>query len=84
MAESMTPHRTVPALGGLAGVLAGGGFCLLHLPGWGIGPVMVYIATVGVALSFFAWRRDLLANIVAHAVVDGMALIVMPALALVH
>jgi hypothetical protein len=31
-------------------------------------------------MSFFAWRRDLLANIIAHTIVDGMALVVVPAL----
>ena len=42
---------------------------------------LTYFVAVGLAMSFFAWRRDLLANIVAHTIVDGMALVVMPGLA---
>ena len=65
----------------LAGIVAGAVFSLLHLPNWGAGPVLAYFVAVGLAMSFFAWRRDLLANIVAHTVVDGMALVVVPAFA---
>jgi membrane protease YdiL (CAAX protease family) len=65
----------------LAGLVAGVVFSLLHLPNWGVGPVLTYFVAIGVAMSFFAWRRDLLANIVAHTVVDGMGLVVIPALA---
>ena len=65
----------------LAGIVAGAVFSLLHLPNWGVGPVLTYVVAVGVAMSFFAWRRDLLANIVAHTIVDGMGLVVIPALA---
>jgi membrane protease YdiL (CAAX protease family) len=59
-----------------AGIVATAVFSLLHFPTWGIGPVLTYFVAVGVAMSFFAWRRDLLANIVAHTIVDGMALVV--------
>ena len=65
----------------LAGIVAGTVFSLFHLPLRGVGPVLTYFVIVGVAWSFFAWRRDLLANIVAHTIVDGMALVVMPAFA---
>lgn len=65
----------------LAGIVAGAVFSLLHLPNWGVGPVLTYFVAVGLAMSFFAWRRDLLANIVAHTIVDGMGLVVIPALA---
>jgi len=51
---------------------------LLHLPHWGVGPVLAYFVTGGLAVGFFAWRQDLLANIVAHVTVDGMGLVVMP------
>ena len=40
-------------------------------------PSLTFVA-VGLAMSFFAWRRDLLANIVAHTIVDGMALVIIP------
>jgi membrane protease YdiL (CAAX protease family) len=68
----------------LAGVIAGAAFSLLHLPNWGVGPVLTYFVAVGLAMSFFAWRRDLLANIVAHTIVDGMGLVVIPALSSVR
>jgi len=65
----------------LAGIVAATVFSLLHLPNWGVGPVLTYFVAVGLAMSFFAWRRDLIANIVAHTIVDGMGLVVVPALA---
>jgi membrane protease YdiL (CAAX protease family) len=64
----------------LAGMVAVAVFSLLHLPNWGVGPVLTYFVAVGLAMGFFAWRRDLLANIVAHTVVDGMALVIIPVL----
>jgi membrane protease YdiL (CAAX protease family) len=63
-----------------AGILAVVVFSLLHLTNWGVGPVLTYFVAIGLAMGFFAWRRDLLANIVAHTIVDGMALVVVPAL----
>jgi membrane protease YdiL (CAAX protease family) len=54
----------------------------LHFPNWGIGPVLAYFVAVGLAVAFFVWRRDLLANIVAHVIVDGMSLVIVPALTL--
>ena len=65
----------------MAGIVATVVFSLLHLPNWGGGPVLTYFVAIGLAMSFFAWRRDLLANIFAHTVVDGMGLVVIPALA---
>jgi uncharacterized protein len=54
--------------------------CLLHLPHWGIGPVLIYLPVGVVSTAFFVWRRDLLANMIAHVIADGMALVIMPAL----
>jgi CAAX protease family protein len=68
----------------LAGIVAVAVFSLLHLPNWGVGPVLTYFVAVGLAMGFFAWRRDLLANIVAHTVVDGMALVIIPVLSSVR
>jgi membrane protease YdiL (CAAX protease family) len=68
----------------LAGIVAVAVFSLLHLPSWGVGPVLTYFVAVGLAMGFFAWRRDLLANIVAHTAVDGMALVIIPALSSVR
>jgi uncharacterized protein len=62
----------------LAGAIAVAAASLLHLPHWGVGPVLAYLVTGGLAVGFFAWRQDLLANIVAHVTVDGMGLVVMP------
>jgi membrane protease YdiL (CAAX protease family) len=53
---------------------------VLHFPTWGLGPVLAYVVAVGVTTGFFMWRRDLLANIVAHVAVDGMALVIVPGL----
>ena len=53
---------------------------LLHFPNWGAGPVLAYLVTGAVATSFFAWRRDLLANMVAHVTTDAMALVIIPAI----
>jgi membrane protease YdiL (CAAX protease family) len=64
----------------LAGIIAVAVFSLLHLPNWGVGPVLTYFIAVGLGMGFFAWRRDLLANIVAHTIVDGWGLVVIPAL----
>jgi hypothetical protein len=36
----------------------------------GTGPVLAYLVTGGLAVGF-AWRKDLLANVVAHVAVDG-------------
>ena len=68
--EALTRSRVI------AGIIATVAFAFLHLPNWGIGPVLAYLVAIGIAVAFFAWRRDLLANIVAHAVVDGMGLLV--------
>ena len=68
----------------VAGMAAGAVFSLLHLPNWGVGPVLTYVVAVGLAMAFFAWRRDLLANIVAHTLVDGMALVIIPVLSSVR
>ena len=50
----------------------------LHLPSWGIGAVLAYFVAVGIGAGFFVWRRDLLANIVAHVAVDAWALVIVP------
>jgi len=64
----------------LAGIITVALVSFLHLPHWGIGPVLGYFVAVGLAVAFFVWRRDLLANIVAHFTVDGMGLVIVPVL----
>ena len=74
--------RLVFAIGNrwIAGLLAVSVFALLHFPYWGAGPVLIYVFTAGITTAFFAWRMDLLANVVAHVIVDGLALVIVPAL----
>lgn len=62
----------------VAGMLTVTIVSLLHLPNWGIGPVLAYLVAVSVAVAFFVWRRDLLANIVAHVTVDAFGLVIIP------
>jgi membrane protease YdiL (CAAX protease family) len=62
----------------LAGALTLAFFALLHLPMWGWGPVLAFSISGAVLTAFYVWRQDLLANIVAHTIVDTMGLIVMP------
>jgi membrane protease YdiL (CAAX protease family) len=53
-------------------------FALLHLPMWGWGPVLSISISGAVLTAFYVSRQDLLANIVAHTIVDAMGLIVVP------
>lgn len=64
----------------LAGFLTIGLVALLHSPNWGFGPALAYLIAVGLGVAFFVWRKDLLANIVAHVTVDGMGLVIVPLL----
>ena len=64
----------------LSGVITVLVVSLLHFPNWGAGPVLAYFVAVGVGTGFFVWRRDLLANIVAHVTVDAMGLVIVPLL----
>jgi membrane protease YdiL (CAAX protease family) len=62
--------------GAIAGVLSVGAFALVHVPLWGVGPSLTFVLSGGVATAFFAWRRDLLANVTAHVVQDALGLLV--------
>lgn len=64
-----------------AGLIVVPVFALVHLPFWGSGLVLTSFVTGGVATAFYVWKQDLLANIVAHVVVDALGLIIMPLLA---
>jgi membrane protease YdiL (CAAX protease family) len=64
----------------IGAVVAGLVAALLHLPNWGVGPVLAFVVSEAIGVGFFLWRRDLLANIVAHILVDGTAFIVAPML----
>jgi hypothetical protein len=41
-----------------------------------VGPSLTFVLSGGVATAFFAWRRDLLANVTAHGVQDALGLLV--------
>lgn len=66
----------------LAGTIAVAVSALLHFPHWGIGPVLAFFVTGVISTAFFVWRRDLLANMIAHAIVDTMGLVIVPLFAL--
>ncbi|HJN42957.1 MAG TPA: CPBP family glutamic-type intramembrane protease [Vicinamibacterales bacterium] len=66
--------------GWVAGAMSVTVASLLHLPYWGLGPVLAYFVTGGLFVGLFAWRQDLMANIIAHVAVDGVALVAMPIL----
>lgn len=50
-------------------VLAAVAFGLAHIPSWGAGPALGADLPFGIAMTlFYLWRRDLLANCLAHCV----------------
>ena len=56
-------------------------FTLGHIPAVGFAYLLpVFIVSLFVTLLYL-WRRDLVVNIVAHATIDGIGLLVMPILA---
>lgn len=64
----------------LAGIISVAAAALLHLPNWGLGPVLAYLLTGAIATAFFVWRRDLVANMIAHFTVDAMGIVIVPVL----
>jgi len=64
----------------LAGVVTLAAFTLMHIPAVGFVHLLpVFIVGLFVTLLYI-WRRNLALNIVAHIVIDGIALLVLPAL----
>lgn len=59
----------------LAGLVTVAIFALVQLRLWGWGAVATVAVNGAVFTAFFAWRRDLLANITAHALADAIGLI---------
>jgi membrane protease YdiL (CAAX protease family) len=59
----------------LAAVLSVLAFALAHGPLWGPGPVVTFVFSGGFLAALFLWRRDLLANVVAHVTVDALGLV---------
>jgi membrane protease YdiL (CAAX protease family) len=62
----------------VAATLAVVGFNALHVPVWGWGFAVGGLVSGTAAMSFFVWRRDLLAMMVFHTLVDATGLIVAP------
>ena len=59
----------------MGGSIALFAFSLAHLPFWGIGPAVVSLAGGGIMTLFFVWKRDLAANMIAHAIGDIVGLL---------
>jgi membrane protease YdiL (CAAX protease family) len=56
-------------------------FTSAHIPAVGLAHLLpVFIVSVLVTLLYL-WRRDLVVNVIAHATIDGVGLLVMPILA---
>jgi membrane protease YdiL (CAAX protease family) len=54
-------------IGGLIPVFFSG---LAHVPGWGWAAASTTVVSDALGTAFYIWRRDLLANIIAHVVTD--------------
>jgi len=64
----------------LGAVVAGAVFLAVHFPFWGPAAVpMQATATVGL-VGLYVWRRNLPAAMIAHATIDTLLLLVLPAL----
>ena len=58
----------------------GGALALLvfgaaHLPGWGLGPALVFTIAGAAGTVFYLWKGDLVALMIAHAVGDTIGLV---------
>lgn len=61
----------------VAGAIAALAFGLAHIPEWGSYAIVDLIFGIA-ATAFYLWRRDLLANIIAHATLLTVALLQLP------
>lgn len=59
----------------LGGLLTLTAFALSHLPFWGLGGVFFTLLGGSIFTGFYLWRRDLLANMLAHATVASIQLL---------
>ena len=53
-------------------------FAAVHWPVWGTGGTLVIFCTAAAFTAFYVWRRDLVANALAHVAVDAVGLILVP------
>ncbi len=56
-------------------------FTFAHAPAVGVAQLGPIVVISGLVTLLYLWRRDLLLNMVAHATIDAIGLLVMPALA---
>jgi membrane protease YdiL (CAAX protease family) len=76
---AITRLEEVTGSSAFAAALSVACFALAHGPLWGSGPVVAFLLSGGFLAAFFLWRRDLLANVVAHVTVDALGLVSDPA-----
>ena len=62
----------------VAVILSSAMFAALHLPVWGAGPSLAFFIGGLLTSSFFVWRQDLLAMIIAHVAIDAWGLLISP------
>ena len=63
----------------IGGIIATAVFSALHIPVWGAGLAFTSFFVGGLPMTaFFIWRKDLLAMMIAHFVIDAMGFIVDP------
>ena len=54
------------------------GFYLLHVPVWGWGSALGGLVSGSAVMTFFVWRRDLLAMMVFHISTDVIGIVIAP------
>lgn len=54
-------------------------FAAAHIPVWGIGPALTTVITGSALTGFYIWRRDVVANMIAHVVTDTAGLLALAA-----
>jgi membrane protease YdiL (CAAX protease family) len=59
-------------IAGLVSVLVSG---LAHVPMWGWWAALTTVVSGAVGTAFYVWRRDLLANIIAHVTTDFIGIV---------
>ncbi len=65
----------------IAGLISVFAFGLAHVPVWGWGAALTTVLSGSIATAFYLWRKDLLANIIAHIVTDLAGIVLPPFLA---
>lgn len=53
-------------------------FALAHFPMWGWPPALTMLVSGGILTVWYAWHRDLAANVVTHCVTDLFGIVIAP------